>query len=284
MSMEPLAHDELRDQAAAYVLGALTADERKAFETHLATCAECTAEVRSLAPVAGALAQTVPQVEPPSALRSRVLSYASRSARPAEARAAVAPMAARPASRERAGMLPAWLAVAASLVVAAGLGVYAVQLRGRVETLEARLQDALARAQTSEGQLASVVNASNQAQSQIAVLTAPDVTRVDLAGQQPIAPAASARAFFSGSRGVLLSASNLPPLQTGRTYQLWFIVNKVPVAGGLFQPDAAGSSNVLLPVDSSAPRPEALAVTSEPAGGSAAPTLPLYLVGTVGAL
>ena len=283
MSMEPLAHEEWRDQAAAYVLGALPAEERKAFETHLATCAECTAEVRSLTPAAGALAQTVPQVDPPAALRARVLAYASRSGRPSESRAAAEPMAAPPVSRERATTLPSWLAVAASLVVAAGLGVYAFQLRGRVETLEARLQDALARAQTSEGQLANAVRVSNQAQTQIAVLTAPDVTRVDLAGQ-PVAPAASARAFLSRSRGVVLSASNMPPLQAGRTYQLWFIVNKVPVAGGLFQTDAAGSSNVLLPVDPGAPRPEALAVTSEPASGSTTPTFPLILVGSVGAL
>jgi hypothetical protein len=225
------------------------------------------------------LAQTVPQVEPPAALRARVLAYASRSGLPSESRA-VELMTAPPVSSERATTLPSWLAVAASLVVAAGLGGYAYQLRGRVETLEARLQDALARAQTSEGQLANAVRVSNQAQTQIAVLTAPDVTRVDLAGQ-PVAPAASARAFFSLSRGVVLSASNLPPLQAGRTYQLWFIVNKVPVAGGLFQPDTAGSSNVLLPVDPNAPRPEALAVTSEPAGGSTAPTIPLYLVGNV---
>jgi anti-sigma-K factor RskA len=283
MSMEPVAHDEWRDLAAAYVLGALTAEERKAFEAHLATCAECTAEVRSLTPAAGALAQAVPQVEPPAALRARVLTYASRSARPSENREAVVPMAAPPAPGERATTLLSWLAAAASLLVAAGLGIYAFQLRGRVETLEARLQDALARAQTSEGQLANAVRVSNQAQTQIAVLTAPDVTRVDLTGQ-PVAPAASARAFFSRSRGVVLSASNLPPLQAGFTYQLWFIVNKVPVAGGLFQPDAAGGSNVLLAVDPNAPRPEALAVTSEPAGGSTAPTLPLYLVGSVGAL
>jgi anti-sigma-K factor RskA len=281
MSREPLAHDDLRDQAAAYVIGALTPDERKAFETHLATCAQCAAEVRSLTPVAGALAQTVPQVEPPVALRARVVSYASRSERPA-ASGGAEPIGA-PVQRERSAALPSWLAAAASLVIAAGLGVYAYQLRDRVETLEARLQDALARAQTSEGQLANAVRVSSQAQTQIAVLTAPDVTRIDLAGLE-VAPSASARAFFSPSRGVVLSASNLPPLQAGRTYQLWFIANKVPVAGGLFQPDAAGSSNVLLPVDANAPRPEALAVTNEPAGGSTTPTNPLYLLGSVGAL
>jgi anti-sigma-K factor RskA len=270
--MEPLAHDDLREQAAAYALGALTAEERLAYEAHLATCAECQAEVRSLGDVTVALAQTVPQVEPSASLRARILAYPSKSG------------ASQPPSGEASGRapsaLPSWLALAASLALAAALGLYALQLRGRVETLEARLQDALARAQASESQTAEVRRVSNEMQSQIAVLTAPDVTRVDLAGLA-VAPSASARAFLSQSRGLVLSASNLPPLPAGRTYQLWFITGQTPRGAGTFQPDAAGSSSVLLPVDPGTPRPQVLAVTNEPAGGSLAPTAPLYLQGSV---
>ena len=193
----------------------------------------------------------------------------------------------QPPSRQREAALPSWLPLAASLVLAIGLGVYALQLRGRVETLETRLQDALARAQAGEEQLADARRVSNEAQSQVRmarsqleVLTAPDVTRVDLAGQS-VAPSASARAFLSRSRGLVLSASNLPALAPGRTYQLWFISGNVPRGAGTFEPDAGGSSNVLLPVDPNTPRPQALAVTNEPAGGSAAPTVPIYLQGAV---
>ena len=42
------AHDELRHDAAAYALGVLDPGERAAFETHLAGCAECAAEVREM--------------------------------------------------------------------------------------------------------------------------------------------------------------------------------------------------------------------------------------------
>ena len=57
-------HDQLAEQAPAYVLGALTPAERRAFEAHLAGCAVCAAEVRSLTPVAAALAHAAPEASP----------------------------------------------------------------------------------------------------------------------------------------------------------------------------------------------------------------------------
>ena len=67
-------HDELRDQAGSYVLGALDARERALFEAHLVSCESCAAEVRSLSTVAGALAYAVPQTDPRPALRARVMA------------------------------------------------------------------------------------------------------------------------------------------------------------------------------------------------------------------
>ena len=52
MAMTSAEHDELREQAELYVLGALTSADRAAFEAHMASCAECTASVKSLSPVA----------------------------------------------------------------------------------------------------------------------------------------------------------------------------------------------------------------------------------------
>jgi hypothetical protein len=47
--------DNFRDWDAAYVLGALDADDRRAFEVHLATCAECAASVAEMAGLPGIL-------------------------------------------------------------------------------------------------------------------------------------------------------------------------------------------------------------------------------------
>ena len=56
MTMEP---DPFRESTALYVLGALPIDERRAFEAHLPTCADCTAELRALRSVAAALPHSV---------------------------------------------------------------------------------------------------------------------------------------------------------------------------------------------------------------------------------
>lgn len=48
--------DPYREWDAAYLLGALSASERRAYEEHLRTCPDCSAEVASLAGVPGTLA------------------------------------------------------------------------------------------------------------------------------------------------------------------------------------------------------------------------------------
>ncbi len=81
--MTGMDHDALRDAAGLYVLGALAGDERRAFDAHLATCAECQAEVRALGGVVRVLPYALPQVDPPPALRARVLAVAGGDASPA---------------------------------------------------------------------------------------------------------------------------------------------------------------------------------------------------------
>jgi anti-sigma-K factor RskA len=198
------------------------------------------------------LAQVVPQIDPPAELRARVLGQiqgqASFSTR----------------SREKDSRPLFWLA--ASLTLAVGLGAYALHLRGRIATFETDLRDAR--------------RAASGAQSAVAVLTAPDVTRVDLAGQ-PAAPTAAARAFWSRSRGLVFTGTNLPQLPPGRTYQLWVVTAQAPISAGLLTPDSQGgvSGTFATPVD--IPAPVAMAVTIEPAGGVPAPTGDKYLVGAL---
>lgn len=272
MTTWPTDHDAWRDQAALYVLGAQTPAERAAFDAHLAACSECAADVRSMTDVVGALAYAAPEVEPPAALRDQVLASIGAAER---GPAVVVPM--RP--RRTALAIP-WLAAAASVVVAVGLGAHAVALRGRIDALDVRLREAVLRADASERQMADARRMSFQAQAQVAVLAAPDLARVDLAGQ-PVAPAASGRAFWSRSRGVVFTASNLPPLAAGRTYQLWVVTAQAPVSAGLLKPDAAGRITAVFDTAPDLPRAVAMAVTIEPEGGVPAPTGDKYLVGLI---
>ena len=251
-------HDQLGDQVASYALDALTPAEKQAFEAHLTTCATCAAEVRSLTPVAGALAHLAPLADPGASVRAGLL-------------------AALRTGRSRSDT--SWLAAAASVALAVALGSYAAQLRGRVTTLEGRLRDTTLRAAASERQVADVRRTAFEAQSAVAVLAAPDLARIDLAGQ-PAAPSASARAFWSRSRGLVFTASNLPAPPPGRAYQLWVLTKQpAPISAGMMKPDASGRVNVRFDMPADLPRPVALAVTLEPEGGVAAPTGDKYLVG-----
>jgi anti-sigma-K factor RskA len=115
---------------------------------------------------------------------------------------------------------------------------------------------------------------------QAAVLMAPDMNKVDLAGQ-PVAPAAAARAFWSRSQGVVFAASKLPALPAGKTYQLWLVpASGAPLSAGLIAPDAQGNATIHFPTPQGTPdKVAALAVTLEPEGGVPAPTGDKYLVG-----
>jgi anti-sigma-K factor RskA len=71
--MESITVHEL---TAAYALDALDSAEARDYESHLATCAECRAELASLSEAAGALAFAVEAPAPPLELRERILDAA----------------------------------------------------------------------------------------------------------------------------------------------------------------------------------------------------------------
>jgi anti-sigma-K factor RskA len=259
MSEPVVSHD-----VAGYLLGALDPIEHQAFEAHLPACAECRAELDSMQPVTDALAQAVPQVSPSADLRRRVLASAT-----------AAPRAAEPASR-----VPTWLPLAASFALTVAVGGYAARLQSRVTDLEVRLADAVQRASAADGLMADARRTAFEAQSAMAVLAAPDVARIDLAGQVA-APNARARALWSRDRGMVFTVSNLPALPGGRVYQVWVVTAVgAPLSAGLLTPDASGGGSVYFATPADIPPPVALAVTIEPAGGVPAPTGAQYLVGT----
>jgi anti-sigma-K factor RskA len=115
---------DTHDLTAAYSLHALEAEEREAYEEHLAQCARCRDELAQLQESAAALAWAVEAPAPPAALRARILAEAS-------------------AGRENVVPLPlrarrAWQAAAAVAACAAvGLGVWAATLHNSLGTARA---------------------------------------------------------------------------------------------------------------------------------------------------
>lgn len=271
--------DLFRENTAAYVLGELRGAERTAFEAHLDGCEGCAAEVRAMAGVLGALPHGVPLVEPPGGLRQRVLDAAIAAREPSH----VIPFAPKTGSAEprqgtaRGAAMAGWLAAAASLAVAVGLGVHSMNLQGRLTLAEDRLVSVEAQLQDSQERLQVSQRETLSTRASLAVLSAPDARDLRLAGQAP-APGARARAFLSRSRGVLFAATNLPSIPNDRTYQLWYLTPGAPVSAGLLRPDADGSATVSFALPPSTAEPTGLAVSIEPEGGVPAPTGAIYLV------
>ena len=170
------------------------------------------------------------------------------------------------AGRRCAGLLSLWL------------GYDGLQLRRQVTSLEAELGSARAQLASSESLVARLQTTADDNAHAMTVLTAPDLARVDLEGQ-PVAPDARARAFWSRSRGLVFSASRLPSLRPGRTYQVWVVTASAPVSVGLLTPDEAGRAQGMFVTPADIAPPVAMAVTEEPAGGVPSPTGAKYLVG-----
>jgi anti-sigma-K factor RskA len=244
-------HEELKANAAGYVLGSLDAHDRREFEAHLAGCAECAAEVASLRPVVSVLATAVPQVTPREEVRERILGAAAGLKR--------VDLQPRPSTLHDRKFSPAmiWLPLAAAIVIAVGAGIYALRLQRQVGELQARF---------------------DQAQSTTAVLAAPDLARIDLQGEA-VAPDARARALWSRSRGLVFTAANLPPAPTGKAYQVWVVTAQAPVSAGLLTTDPTGGGTQYYVTPPDIAPPVAVAVTLEPSGGVPAPTGERYLVG-----
>lgn len=271
--MDAHEHEHYRELAALFALDALSPEDQAACAGHLAACAECAADVRAFRGVAGALAHVPAQTPPPPALRARVLASVVRAPGTTPALAKTAP------TPRHAGA--AWLAAAASIALALLTIGYAAQLRGRLALVEDRLREALLRAESSEQQVAALRTESAEARAQLVVLAAPDVARVDLTGQA-VAPSAMARAFWSRSRGLVFTATDLPTLPAGRSYQLWVVTARAPVSAGLVRPDPTGRVNAVFQTPVDMLPPVAMALTDEPEGGVPAPTGTRYLVGTPG--
>jgi anti-sigma-K factor RskA len=239
-----------------YVLGALEPDESAHIEAHLDTCVRCRAQLTEAKRVVELLALTPEQFDPPPHLRARVLDHVAQLQR--------AERPPRPTFWQRfqfAFQPPAarWsLAASTALLVATlALGGRTLQLQQQVSTLNTQMS-------TLNTQLAQQQEVLEVVQSpgiQVASLTAPATDT-----------AARAQLLFdaTGQRAYLVTA-NLPPLPADQTYQFWLIDDQ-PTSAGLFSVDQRGVGELLVDAQQPIEAYEAVGISIEPAGGSAAPT------------
>jgi anti-sigma-K factor RskA len=222
--------DRFRDDAAAWVLGALPEEEAATFAAHLEGCAACRAEVDHLRAAADALPASVPAVPPPPELKDRIMAVVAAEA---EVLRAAGPAADRPAPAPRRrrwlpSLRPATVGFAVALLVAglaAGLGL----------------------SRLAGGDDARVVRA------------------------QVSAPGAQATLRVEDGDG-RLEVRGLPAPPEGRIYQVWLLRDGEDApqpTTTLFSVTDGGRGAAEVPDVEGV---EAVLVSAEPLGGSAAPT------------
>jgi anti-sigma-K factor RskA len=271
--------DDVRDQAAAFVLGALTPAEERAVRDHLANCAEAHEELAELGGVVPALAAMVEQVEPPPALRERIMAAAaadlqarrSASSAVSEApRSAVAPAGPAPlvgasvvtpfrtsTSRSRAPRYGWAIGIAAALVIAA-LGAWNVRLQSQLSDAQAyqqRVDQVLAIARTPGAVLAVLAPSTAGGQDGL------------------IAVASDGRAE--------MVVKGLPATGANEVYEVWVIVgsNAPAPVGALSQ---SGTLAFMSGTPGPVPAGATVALTREPGPNPTAPTSPILVKGVVG--
>ena len=263
-------HQELIDSAASYALDALDPGERAAFETHLATCAECQAEVSAYREVAGALAHAAPQALIPQSdkLRERILRDA-RQVRPIKSAPSAAAVPEAPPLQSKSRSTFPWAVAIASLAAAIIIGFVYQGQRSEANALRAELAQANATLAREDSTLSAFVGP----EVHVVSLMAPDAQKPAL------------RVFWNHTRRTfIVTALNLQPPPSGKTYQLWALrKGQAPLSMGTFDPDATGRTVSMLAV--SQPITDGgfiddCALTVEPTGGSPQPTETPRLVGS----
>ena len=253
------------DLLASYALGALEPGERADVDAHVATCARCTAEMRRLRAAVDALPFAVAPVPPPPGSRAAVL----RRIRGETEEPVPPPLPRRPPGWWRVLAAPAagWAAAAAG-VAAAAAGVWQAQLmRHELAALRAANQD-LARAAREE----SLILASLD----------PGSTRfVEVRGSD-VSPAAGGRVVYDArTRRALVVLEGLPPLEPGKTYQLWLLQGggAAPLSAGTLRPEDDGLGTVVIQAPAQLDAFAGIGVTLESLPGSTTPLGPLVASG-----
>jgi anti-sigma-K factor RskA len=112
-----------------------------------------------------------------------------------------------------------------------------------------------------------------------------NVLASDRLAVKPLQPAQAAAAstgyvFLDPASGTgMLMCHDLPPVQQGHAYQVWFIRGNDRVSGGMLWPDPRGDGYTMIQVPADVQSYDSIGLTDEPGSGSAWPTTP-RVIGT----
>jgi Anti-sigma-K factor rskA len=277
--------DQFRERYETHALGALDPPERAALEAHLATgCAECAKAVAEARWLVSQLAYLAPEASTSEMLKSRLMQTVRSEARtssPVATAATTTPTG-----------IPYWLSagIAALLLLTLYFAWDAHRLKEELRASNQRNQQneqIVASTQNeraaSQRELTAMQDQMAKMHRENAILTDPASVKITLAAQKMQAP--QMVAMWHAKYGIVLTGQKVPMPSGNRVLQLWLIPKAPggkPMPSTTVRPDANGNFVILVsnpPAASS--ETKALAITEEPAGGSAAPTTAPKWVGAM---
>ncbi|WP_168220130.1 MULTISPECIES: anti-sigma factor [unclassified Salinibacterium] len=267
-------HKTPEELAAAYALGALSAEEHAEYEAWLLETPDATADAFAYADVASTLALAAEPVEPSADLRASILAQVAMTpqlpAAPAASASPVAsespepaessdPVAAVPTGAEQRAA-SRWSRGAVFLVAAAAAVLLFVG-GGVVGSL-------IAQGQRNDF---AIEQATALAELQAAADAQQAVTEMEGGGQVTLIWSAEQ------ARSAIM-VDEMPPAPEGKTYQLWYIREGDPIPDATFE--AADEGKTWRVLDGAMTGGDAVGVTLEPEGGSQEPSSdPLVVIG-----
>ena len=277
-----------------YALGELSAAEQAAVEAQAASHPAVRAELAQVQAALGFYAEAH-AIAPPAAMRERVLHNVMAQIAPATARPSTslradvdaltaAPVAAAAASRAAdeaviRSMASAPVAIPSSRSNWAVAASVALLLSlGANFLLYSNWKNANAQVVALQGDQARFAQNSRVVNQQLGdlrqenqVMRNDEFRAVALAGTKT-APTAKARVFFNvATHKVYVDVRSLPALPAGKQYQLWALDKGKPVDAGVLTAATATGEGLQHMKDIASA--QTFAMTVEPAGGSAGPTL-----------
>ena len=257
-----MSHEDYKEMIPAHALSALDWTDDRALTHHLAQCVECREELNGWQQTAAAVALSASPAEPSLLVRERILSQI-RSELDESITPKIVPF--KPPQKNIWSSFGS-LGVIAAAVLFVFLLVYVFLLWRENRALRQEVQTMRQETQRVQDDLRWAI-----------ILQKPGSKLMELNGTTA-APGASAKLAYDQSGHAMVMTSGLPTPPAGKEYQLWFIVaDKPPMRGKTFSTDSHGKGMMEDQLPDVALKSAAFAVTLEPQGGSATPTMPMYL-------
>ena len=240
----------------AYVIGDLSDSERLEVEKNIAQHTELRHELAAIEETNENIFQQL-AIAPHARIREKLFSQLKKSLE-----VKTVPLASRSSDFWR-------YATAASIAFAFLSSYLAFNYWNKWRQSETTLANLI----TQNQQIAKDYNVVNQRLEQIEsdfkVTGNPDFIRVVMKGNTNAPQALAAVYWNSSSKEVYLNIQNLKILSREKQYQLWAIIDGTPVDCGIFDAQLSG----LLKMKNANKNPTTFAVTIEPRGGKASPSL-----------